>query len=87
MANRFTQAAKEASEATNKQLGEKIATLSSFNKEELNELLPTKRDKETFLKLMSQVEADTEMDNKLAYIVDNIQTVGRVMLKIISRVV
>ena len=68
-------------------MGEKIATLSYFNKEELNELLPTKRDKEAFLKLMSQVEADTEMDHKLTFLTENIQTAGRVVFQILKKLI
>lgn len=87
MANRFTQAAREASDVTNKQLGEKIATLSSFNKNELNELLPTKKDKEAFLRLMEQVEADTELDEKLAFLTENIQTAGKVVFQILKKLI
>lgn len=87
MANRFTQAAKEASDVTNKQLGEKIATLSSFNKNELNELLPTKKDKEAFLRLMEQVEADTELDEKLTFLTENIQTAGKVVFQILKKLI
>lgn len=87
MANRFSKAAKEAREATNKELAEKIAAVSSFSTDRLNELLPNKRDKEAFVKLMEQVEADTDMDTKLAYLADNIQSAGRILINIISKVV
>ncbi len=48
MANRFSKAAKDAAEMTNKQLADELAAVTRLSREELNELLPTKNDKEKF---------------------------------------
>lgn len=84
MANRFTNAAKKAREATNKELASELASISRFSREQVNELLPTRNDKEAFIQLMEQVEADTAMDEKLAYLTDNIQTAGKVALQLLK---
>ncbi len=84
MANRFTEAAKAAREATNKQLADELAIISSLQRDKINELLPAKKDKEAFIKLMEQVEADTAMDEKLAYLTENIKSAGTVALKILK---
>lgn len=87
MPNRFTAAAKAAREATNKQLATEIAAVSKFSRDSINEILPTKKDKEAFIKLMEQVEADTDMDNKLAYLVENIQSAGVVAINLLKALV
>jgi hypothetical protein len=85
--NRFTEAAINAREMTNKQLATEIATLTKFNREELNVLLPQKRDKEAFVELMKTVEAETSMDEKLAYLRTNLETAGKVVFTILKAVV
>lgn len=87
MPNRFTAAAKAAREATNKELATEIAAVSKFSRDSINEILPTKKDKEAFIKLMEQVEADTDMDNKLAYLVENIQSAGVVAINLLKALV
>ena len=87
MPNRFTAAAKAAREATNKELATEIAAVSSFSRDKIQDILPTKKDKEAFVKLMEQVEADTAMDEKLAYLVDNIKTAGAVTIQLLKALV
>lgn len=87
MSNRFKQAAKDARDATNKELADQIAKVSTFSQEKINELLPVKKDKEAFLKLMEQVEKDTQMDEKLAYLQENIQSAGKVALLLLKALV
>ena len=81
---RFKTAAKKAAAMTNKELADEIAGLSTFNRDRLRELLPTKRDKEEFVKLMAEVEAETAMDQKLAYLTNNLQTAGKVVFKVLK---
>lgn len=85
--NRFTEAAIRAREMTNKQLATEIASLTKFNREDLNILLPQKRDKEAFIELMKAVEAETSMDEKLAYLRTNLETAGKVVFTILKAVV
>ena len=81
---RFKKAAEEARELTNKQLADELAAISTFNRDKIQDLLPEKRDKEAFIKLMEQVEADTAMDEKLAFLQDNIKSVGAVAFKLLK---
>jgi|ADGO01.1.fsa_nt_gi hypothetical protein len=84
MANRFSKAAKDAAEMTNKQLADELAAVTRLSREELNELLPTKNDKEKFALLMQQVEADTAMDEKIAFLGENLKTIGGVVFKVLK---
>jgi hypothetical protein len=81
---RFKTAARKAATLTNKELADEIAGLSTFNRDRLRELLPTKREKEEFVKLMAEVEAETAMDQKLAYLTNNLQTAGKVVFKVLK---
>lgn len=80
---RFKQAAKRARELTNKQLADELAAITPFDRDRLREFLPAKRDKEAFIELMEQVEAETAMDIKLAYLQQNISTAGTVVFKVL----
>jgi hypothetical protein len=82
--NRFAKVAKAAREATNKQLADELALVSTLKRDKINELLPTKKDKEAFARLMEQVEKDTTMDEKLAFLQENLQSAGVVALKILK---
>jgi hypothetical protein len=84
MANRFSNAAKQAKDITNKDLATEISAISNFSRDKINELLPSKKDKETFVKLMEQVEADTTMDEKLAYLQNNLKSAGVVALQLLK---
>lgn len=69
---------------TNKQLSTEIAALVPINRDKLQELLPKKRDKEELVKLMEVVENETDMDKKLAYLQDHLQTVGKTIFKVLQ---
>ncbi len=80
---RYASAARKASDLTNKQLATEIASLSPMNRETLQDLLPRKRDKETFLALMKLVEKETDMDEKIAYLRENLESAGKVVFKLL----
>jgi hypothetical protein len=82
--NRFTEAASQASDLTNSQLADQIASTTKLDMDTINNIIPLKRDKDAFAKLMEQVEADTTMDEKLAFFQDNIQTVGAVAINLLK---
>ncbi len=84
MANRYSKAAKMAAELTNKQLSEEIAKIAPFNDKKLRELLPTKKDKIYFAELMAKVEKETNTDQQLAYLSENLLTTGKVALKVLK---
>ncbi len=81
--NQFTEAAKQSRKATNEALACKIAPLVSFPQRKVERLLPEKRDKEEFIKLMKVVEDETDMDEKLAYLEDHVKTLGKVILQVL----
>jgi hypothetical protein len=78
---RFSKAAREAADLTNKELTSRIAELTPISSAQLQELLPSKRDKEDFVALMRVVEDETEMENQLTFLRNNLATAGRVALK------
>ena len=84
MANRYSNAANEAANLTNKQLGEELAKLGPLSDQKLRELLPEKKDKEHFADLMAMVEKETAMDEQLKYLGENLQTAGKVTLKLLK---
>jgi len=84
MPNRYSKAARAAKNLTNKQLGEELAKLSPLNDQKLRELLPRKRDKECFAELMAMVEGEAAKDKQLAYLSKNLQTTGKVVLKVLK---
>lgn len=88
MANRFKAAARKASDMTNKQLGTEIAAITShLTRDTLQKLLPRKTEKEAFLELMQQVEQEKEMDERIAYLRENIQSAGKVVFKLLGLLV
>jgi hypothetical protein len=84
VANRYSNAAKAAADLTNKQLAEELAKLGPANAARLNELLPEKKDKEAFAKLMAIVENETRLDNQLAFLAANLQTAGKAALRVLK---
>ena len=85
--NRFSDAAKKASELTNKQLASEIASVGNLSRDKIHELLPMKKDKETFVELMKEVEAETTMDQKITYLQNNIQSAGKVAFTLLKALV
>ena len=78
---RFRDAAREAADLTNKELAGRIAQITPISSAQLQELLPAKRDKEDFVALMRVVEEETNLENQLNFLRDNLATAGRVALK------
>ncbi len=84
MQNRYSKAAEQARELTNKQLGEELAKLSPLNEQKLRKLLPTKNDKKHFAELMAVVEKETHTDKQIAYLSKNLQTAGKVAMQVLK---
>ena len=84
MPNPYAAAARKARELTNKQLGEELAKIGPLSEARLRELLPSKQDKEEFVKLMQVVERETDQEKQLAYLKDNIQTAGKVVMGVLK---
>ncbi len=81
MSNPFAQAAQQAAQLTNDQLAKELSSLGPISSAKLQALLPSKKDKEDFIELMKVVEAETTMDQKLAFLRKNIQSAGKVALQ------
>jgi hypothetical protein len=82
--NRFTAAATAATNLTNSELAEQIAKTTNLDLDTINDIIPLKRDKDAFAKLMEQVNADSTMDDKLSFLQENLQTVGAVAFKLLK---
>lgn len=82
--NQFSESAEKNRRKTNDELADELAPLISLSRKRLQELLPKKRDKQAFRELMEKVEDETEMDAKLAYLQDNVKTVGEVIFKVLK---
>ncbi|UCE23159.1 MAG: hypothetical protein JSU74_07580 [Candidatus Zixiibacteriota bacterium] len=80
---RFKNAARKARKLTNKQLADELAAITPFDRDRLRKFLPSPKDQKAFLELMEQVEAETVMDTKLAYLRQNLSTAGKVVFKVL----
>ena len=85
--NRFSEAAKTAANLTNKQLSTQISSLALISQDKLNELLPLKKDKQAFVQLMNEVEADTTTDQKIAFLQNNVASAGKVAFTLLKALV
>ena len=81
---KYSAAAHRARNMANKQLKTEVAILMPFDRDRIQKLLPTKKDEQNFLDLMAEVEKETEMDIKLGYLTDNLQTAGKVVFKVLK---
>ena len=81
MTNRFTSSARKASDLTNQQLADEISKLNHFK--DLEKLLPSVNDREEFIKLMNEVKKETDNDNKILYLQNNLKTAGSVVFKVL----
>ena len=84
---RYADAAQKAADLTNQQLAVDLASLGPLNDSRLNSLLPTKREKEEFAKLMALVEDEAKRDKQMAYLAEHLQVVGPVVLKVLKHFV
>ena len=81
MTNRFTSSARKATDLTNQQLADEISKLNHFK--DLEKLLPSVNDREEFIKLMNEVKKETDNDNKILYLQNNLKTAGSVVFKVL----
>jgi hypothetical protein len=84
VANRYAKAARAAANLTNKQLADELAKLGPASAAKLNALLPEKKDKTAFAELMAIVENETEIDNQIAFLSNNLQTAGKAALQVLK---
>jgi hypothetical protein len=85
--NRYAKLGPKIRELTNKELAPELAKLSKLSVDHINELLPTKKDKEAFALLMAQVEAEKTHDEQVAFLEENVQVVGGVIFRLLKALV
>ena len=79
--NPFTSIARESARKTDAKLIDEITTVTPLTKDRLNELLPTKSDKQHFAELMQIVHKATNENKKLVELKNNIDRLGPIALK------
>jgi hypothetical protein len=83
-ASRYRMAAALARNLSNKQLGKELANLSLISEQKMRQLLPTRKDKEAFVELMTVLEKETDLEAQLAYLMENPQTAGKIAIKVLK---
>jgi hypothetical protein len=81
---RFAEAAKKAANMTNKQLQSELSTVGTLDQNKIQELLPLKQDKQAFIELMKEVEAETTVDQKIAFLQNNVSSAGKVAFTLLK---
>lgn len=82
--SRFADAAREAREATNRELAEELSSLVRLTEEDIERLLPRKQDKKDFAALMAIVSGATTNNTKVAALKEKFDEVGGVLLKVLK---
>lgn len=81
---RFERISSQAREQTNRALADEISSLTFLTEEDVERILPRKVDKEHFGTIMSIVAARTDDNTKVAALRDNLDEVGRVLVRILK---
>jgi hypothetical protein len=81
---RFQRISREARESTNRALEGEISSLTFLSEDDVQRLLPRKRDKESFGRLMAIVASRTDEGAKVAAIRENLDEVGRVLVRVLK---
>jgi len=81
--DRFRKISAEARKATNASLAGEISSLTRLSEKDIQRLLPRKADKEQFGALMAIVADATSDNRKVAALKENMDEVGRVLVRIL----
>lgn len=84
--NPFESASSQAAEQTNQQLANSEAKLTTLTWGELKKMLPDPLDQQQLSDLMNIVQAATDHNEKVASLIENIDALGSVVVKVLSRV-
>ena len=87
MGDDFEKILDQAEELTNAQLSSKIASLTRLKESEIDQLCPKKPDKETLVQLMGIVNGATSENQKKKQLVDNIETLAGVVIRVLAKAV
>lgn len=75
----------EEANLTNQQLAGELARLAPLSQDEISRLLPRRVDKEQFAQLLQIVNSASSQNNKVAELRANIETLGSVVLKLLTK--
>lgn len=78
--------AQEAADKTNKSFEDKIKSLTTVSDDVIKEICPKEGDKEKLLLLLEGLNKATTLEDKKTHIINNIGTVGEVLINIIGKV-
>ncbi len=81
---RFERISREAREETNRALADEISSLTFLTEEDVERILPRKVDKEHFGTIMSIVATRTDDNSKVAALRENLDDVGRVLVRVLK---
>ncbi|MDD9943480.1 MAG: hypothetical protein OXU20_20740 [Myxococcales bacterium] len=84
MPNQFSKIAKESASKTNRQLKDDLARVLPMSDRRLNELLPSKQDKERAAELMAIVNGAANHNRKVTKLIENIDQLAGVTVKLLS---
>ena len=82
--NKYTKAAEQARQDTDERYNQVIASLTRLSQEDINNLFPTRSEKDRLLELLEIVNQETEDNIKVARLKDDIESYGTIILKLIS---
>ena len=75
-----------SADTINKSFGDKIKSLTTVSDDVIKEICPKEGDKEKLLLLLEGLNKATTLEDKKTHIINNIGTVGEVLINIIGKV-
>jgi hypothetical protein len=84
--NPFDDAARTAADATDQELAGEEATIKTMGWEELKKMLPNPVDQKNLDDLIAIVNGATDHNEKVAALINNIQTLGGVVIKALGQI-
>jgi len=85
-ANPFDEAAKTAADKTNQALAGEEAKITTVSWEALKKKLPDPVDQKNLDQLMQIVNSATDHNEKVAALLDNLQVLGGVIVKVLTQI-
>jgi hypothetical protein len=87
MANRYSEAARQAAAMTDNELQDELDAIKKSMEGALEKLIPTKKEQKAFRALMEKINAETNTDKQMALLRDNLEVGGKTAIKLLSLLV
>lgn len=87
MSDEFDAILDEAEKLTDREFASRISSLTRLKDDEINELCPSKVDKETLAKLMAIVNRTTTENEKKILLANNIESFAGIILRVLSKAI